>query len=217
MTTLHSDALREAIGRAPVVPMLTEPVSPAVPDVVRALAGAGVEALEITLSTDGALAAVERSAHVDGCLVGAGTVLTPEIARSAVDAGADYLLTPGVLPNVAGEAQRLGVPLVCGAFTLTEVLAADSEGAQGIKIFPAWLGGPAYVASITSALPHIQLVPTGGVGIDDIDAYFAAGAAGVALGRAAVGDALRGGPLDQVHGRAADVLARARAARQGTR
>jgi 2-dehydro-3-deoxyphosphogluconate aldolase/(4S)-4-hydroxy-2-oxoglutarate aldolase len=114
-----------------------------------------------------------------------------------------------VIPEVLAEAGRLGVPVVCGAFTLTEVLAAHRLGAALVKLFPAWLGGPAYVAAITNALPHIPLVPTGGVELETVGAFVAAGATAVAIGRPVVGDALHGGDLDGVRTRARALLAAA--------
>lgn len=205
--TVDGDGLRQTLAEVPLIAMITEPDAPRLPDVVAALGAAGVAAVEITLTSPGALDAVRRSVATRSALVGAGTVLTPAIARQAVEAGADYLLTPGVLPDVMAEANRLGVPLVCGAFTLTEVLAAWRGGAQLVKLFPAWLGGPPYVASISRALPEVPLVPTGGVTRGQIKDYLVAGAAALALGREIVGDALDGGDVVAVAQRATELKA----------
>ena len=212
---IDGKGLGPMLAEVPLIAMITEPDSPSVPDVVVALGAAGVPAVEITLTSPGALDAVRRSVATRSTLVGAGTVLTPAIARQAVEAGADYLLTPGVLPDVMAEANRLGVPLVCGAFTLTEVLTAWRGGAQLVKLFPAWLGGPAYVAAISLALPEVPLVPTGGVTRGQIKDYVAAGATALALGREIVGDALHGGDVSGVARRAAEFKAIVDEARSG--
>lgn len=198
--------LAARLAETPLIAMITEPDAPAVPEVVVELAAAGIPAAEITLTTASALETLRRSAGVAPILLGAGTVLTPELARKAVDAGADYLLTPGVVPDVLAEAERLGVPVVSGAFTLTEILDAHRRGAALVKLFPAWLGGPRYVAGIHFALPQIPLVPTGGVDRDNAAAFVEVGATAVALGGALIGDALRGGDIGQVRKNSEDLI-----------
>ncbi|WP_335937760.1 bifunctional 4-hydroxy-2-oxoglutarate aldolase/2-dehydro-3-deoxy-phosphogluconate aldolase [Streptomyces sp. PTD5-9] len=209
----HSIDLAAEVAGAPLIAMLTEPDSPAVPAVTDELGKAGVRAVEITLTSPDALDAVRRSVATGAALVGAGTVRDRETARRAVGAGAHYLLTPGVLPEVLDEARVLGVPVVCGAFTTTEVMEAWRLGAALVKLFPARLGGPAYLASLTMAFGDIPVVPTGGITADDLGDYFAAGAHAAALGRPLVGDALHGGNLAEVRHRATDLLDRVRAAR----
>ncbi|MDN3270123.1 bifunctional 4-hydroxy-2-oxoglutarate aldolase/2-dehydro-3-deoxy-phosphogluconate aldolase [Streptomyces sp. MA15] len=213
VSTDHRSDLAAEVAGTPLIAMLTEPESPAVPAVTEELGKAGVRAVEITLTSPNALDAVRRSVVTGAALVGAGTVRDRETARRAVDAGAHYLLTPGVLPDVLDEAGSLGVPVVCGAFTTTEVMEAWRLGAALVKLFPARLGGPAYLASLTMAFGDIPLVPTGGITADDLADYFAAGAHAAALGRPLVGDALHGGNLADVRHRTADLLDRVRAAR----
>jgi 2-dehydro-3-deoxyphosphogluconate aldolase / (4S)-4-hydroxy-2-oxoglutarate aldolase len=205
--------LADEVAGTPLIAMLTEPDSPAAPAVTEELGKSGIRAVEITLTSPGALDAVRRSVATGAALVGAGTVRDRETARRAVDAGAHYLLTPGVLPEVLDEARTLGVPVVCGAFTTTEVMEAWRLGAALVKLFPARLGGPAYLASLTMAFGDIPLVPTGGVTADDLTDYLAAGAHAVALGRPLVGDALHGGDLSGVRQRADALLERMRAGR----
>ncbi|MBU3864079.1 bifunctional 4-hydroxy-2-oxoglutarate aldolase/2-dehydro-3-deoxy-phosphogluconate aldolase [Streptomyces sp. 4503] len=213
MADEHRTELAAAVAASPLIAMLTEPDSPAVPVVTEELGKAGIRAVEITLTSPNALDAVRRSVATGATLVGAGTVRDRETARHAVDAGAHYLLTPGVLPDVLDEAGTLGVPVVCGAFTTTEVMEAWRLGAALVKLFPARLGGPAYLASLTMAFGDIPIVPTGGITADDLIDYFAAGAHAAALGRPLVGDALRGGNPADVRHRAADLLAQVHAAR----
>ncbi|WP_228972966.1 bifunctional 4-hydroxy-2-oxoglutarate aldolase/2-dehydro-3-deoxy-phosphogluconate aldolase [Streptomyces sp. DH12] len=213
MTGEHRVDLAAETAGTPLIAMLTEPESPAVPAVTEELGKAGIRAVEITLTSPGALDSLRLAVATGAALVGAGTVRDRETARRAVDAGAHYLLTPGVLPDVLDEAGALGVPVVCGAFTTTEVMEAWRLGAALVKLFPARLGGPAYLASLTMAFGDIPLVPTGGITADDLVDYFAAGAHAAALGRPLVGDALHGGDLAGVRHRTTDLLDRVRAAR----
>jgi 2-dehydro-3-deoxyphosphogluconate aldolase / (4S)-4-hydroxy-2-oxoglutarate aldolase len=164
----------------------------------------GVLAVEFALTTDGALDALERycsSSPSEAC-VGAGTVLSAADARSAVGAGARYLVTPAFLPEVVETGDLLGVPVVAGAFTATEILAAHSAGAQLVKVFPAALAGPSYVRLLRDPLPQVPLVPTGGIGIEQPPEYLAAGAFAVGIGSQLLGDSLRGGDLDELAMRA---------------
>jgi 2-dehydro-3-deoxyphosphogluconate aldolase / (4S)-4-hydroxy-2-oxoglutarate aldolase len=153
-----------------------------------ALVEGGIRLLEITLDTPGALAAVERASSV-GRSVGAGTVVTAEQVQACADAGAGFVVSPGLVLEVVEAAARLGIEAVPGVFTPTEVQQASSHGAQTVKLFPASLGGPDYLRALRGPFPTIRLVPTGGVGIDETSAYLAAGATAVGLGGALVGSA----------------------------
>jgi 2-dehydro-3-deoxyphosphogluconate aldolase / (4S)-4-hydroxy-2-oxoglutarate aldolase len=215
MAKTHGLDIAAELAGTPLIAMLTEPESPAVPGVTEELGKAGIRAVEITLTSSNALRSVERSVATGAAMVGAGTIRDRETAVRAVEAGAHYLLTPGVLPHVLDEAHRLGVPVVCGAFTTTEVMEAWRLGAALVKLFPARLGGPAYLASLTMAFADIPIVPTGGITAEDLPDYFRAGAHAAALGRPLVGDALHGGNLSDVRHRAADLLDRVRAVRGG--
>jgi 2-dehydro-3-deoxyphosphogluconate aldolase / (4S)-4-hydroxy-2-oxoglutarate aldolase len=173
----------------------------------------GVRAVEFALTTEGALEALERysgssgspgtsRSEAAGACVGAGTVLTAAEARSAVNAGARYLVTPAFVPQVIEVGTELGVPVISGAFTPTEILAAYKAGAPLVKVFPAALGGPSYLRLVRDPLPHIPLVPTGGISIDQAADYLAAGAFAVGMGGQLLGDSLRGGDLYELAMRA---------------
>lgn len=114
--------------------------------------------------------------------VGAGTVLTIDAARRAVDAGAAFLVAPHVDPEVVAWTAGRGIPMFPGAATPTEVLAAWRAGAAGVKVFPASVVGPAFVRELRGPLPDIPLLPTGGVTVDNAAAYIEAGAAAVGIG-----------------------------------
>jgi 2-dehydro-3-deoxyphosphogluconate aldolase/(4S)-4-hydroxy-2-oxoglutarate aldolase len=111
-------------------------------------------------------------------------------AELAVAAGAGYLVAPDLRPEVVGWAVGRGLPVVPGALTPTEVAAAWGAGATAVKVFPvSAVGGAAYVRAVRAPLPEVPLVPTGGVGVDDIGAYLDAGAVAVGLGSPLLGDA----------------------------
>ncbi len=115
-------------------------------------------------------------------VVGAGTLLDAEQARASIEAGAQFLVTPALLPEVIATARERQVPIACGAYTPTEILTAWRLGANLVKVFPASAGGPGYIKDVRGPLPNIPLVPTGGVNLNTCGAFLAAGAYTVAIG-----------------------------------
>jgi len=195
----------EALAQSRVVAVLRAVVGDArLLEAARTLGDAGVRVIEFTLTTPGALEALTSyasSAPPDAC-IGAGTVVSAADARRAVDAGATYLVTPVVAPEVVVVARERGVPVLVGALTPTEILVAYRAGASAVKLFPAALGGPRYLKLVRDPFPQVPLVPTGGIGIEEAPAYLAAGAVAVGMGGQLVGDALDGGSLAELSGRA---------------
>jgi 2-dehydro-3-deoxyphosphogluconate aldolase/(4S)-4-hydroxy-2-oxoglutarate aldolase len=153
---------------------------------VEALVSGGIELVEVTIDTPGALAAVERAAG-EGRVVGVGTVVSAEQVRACAAAGARFVVSPGLIAEVIRDARELGLEPVPGVFTATEILTATSAGARVMKLFPASCGGPPYLRALRAPFPTTALVPTGGVRLDEIVAYFEAGATVVALGSELVG------------------------------
>ncbi|MEV6137966.1 bifunctional 4-hydroxy-2-oxoglutarate aldolase/2-dehydro-3-deoxy-phosphogluconate aldolase [Nocardia sp. NPDC051990] len=185
----------------PVIAILRAPTAARFAEVTAVLHESGITAVEFTLNSPGALDALRDcagSAHP----VGAGTVRTAIDAARAVDAGAAYLITPTVCPEVIAEGRRMGVPVICGAFTPTEIQGAWQAGATMVKVFPASVGGPGYLEAVRGPLKDIPLVPTGGVGLADARAYLDAGANALGMGSPLVGDACTGGDLDALRERA---------------
>ena len=184
--------------------------------VVDALLDGGLRCVEITMTIPDALGVLRDivAAVGDRACVGAGTVLDTDQARAALDAGARFLVAPCLVPEVM-TAVPADVPVIPGAFTATEILAAWGSGAAAVKVFPAATGGPGYLRDIRGPLPDIPLIPTGGIAVGDVAAYLAAGAVAVGLGGSLLGDALAGGDLTALKGRAAEALAAARCARSG--
>jgi 2-dehydro-3-deoxyphosphogluconate aldolase/(4S)-4-hydroxy-2-oxoglutarate aldolase len=141
----------------------------------------GVELAEVTIDTPGALEAVAEAAR-QGRPVGVGTVVTVAQVEEAARAGARFVVSPGVVPEVVEAALERGLEPLPGAFTASEVLLARRHGATLVKLFPAGSLGPDYVRALRAPLSDVDLVATGGVRIADASAYLAAGACAVALG-----------------------------------
>lgn len=153
--------------------------------VVQAVAAGGVHCIEVTMTTPGALKCIEAASEQlrgTDSLFGAGTVLDAETCRMVILAGAEFVVSPTLSVPVIQMARRYGKPVICGAYTPTEILAAWEQGADLVKVFPANVGGPAYLKAIKGPLPQIPLVPTGGVELDNIGEFLAAGAAALGVG-----------------------------------
>jgi 2-dehydro-3-deoxyphosphogluconate aldolase/(4S)-4-hydroxy-2-oxoglutarate aldolase len=158
------------------------PAAPLVEACMAAVRG-GLSLLEITLTTPGALRAIEALSRENGAIPGGGTVLTPDEVRAVAEAGGRFVLSPVFDRAVVDEAHRLGLLAVPGASTPTEILAAHRHGARMVKVFPAAaLGGAAYLRAIRGPLPDIPLVPTNGITAATIADYVAAGAVVVGVG-----------------------------------
>jgi 2-dehydro-3-deoxyphosphogluconate aldolase/(4S)-4-hydroxy-2-oxoglutarate aldolase len=184
--------------------------------VSRTLGEAGVTCLELTLTTPGAVDALARvRAELDrDVAVGMGSVIDGAQAAACLEAGAEFLVSPGVCAEVALYAAEHGVACYPGAWTPTELLEAWRLGAPAVKLFPAASGGPRHLKDVRAPLPHIPLVPTGGVALDQIADYVAAGAVAVGLGGPLVGDALDGGSLTALAERARVALEAVRVGRE---
>lgn len=152
--------------------------------VARALLAGGIHVLEFTLTGTGAYQAIEsvRAEFGESIQVGIGTVLQRSQAEEAIQAGAQFVVTPVMHPVVIETCRSMSIPIICGALTPTEVLAAHTAGADLIKIFPARLGGPSYISDLLAPLPFLRLVPTGGVSVSNARAYLEAGAVAIGAG-----------------------------------
>lgn len=162
--------------------------------VIEVLLGGGIRLIELTLTAADALDALPglQDRFGDRARIGVGTVLSESDARAAIDAGAGYLVTPLVLPAVIEVAAQRQVPVIVGALTPTEIHTAVALGADAVKIFPASAVGPQYLRELSGPLPGLAVMPSGGVGIDDVEPWLAAGAAAVSLGGSLIGRAASG-------------------------
>jgi 2-dehydro-3-deoxyphosphogluconate aldolase/(4S)-4-hydroxy-2-oxoglutarate aldolase len=171
---------------------------------VMALAEEGIDLIEVSLSGADALDVIVRSAAELGPdrPIGAGTVLTADDARAARDAGAAFAVTPG-LGAGADTARDLGLPVIAGVMTPTEIITARAQGIDALKLFPAaHAGGPAYLKALLAPFPDAMFVPVGGVDLDAAHAYLAAGATAVGVGSPLIADAADGGSLNALRVRA---------------
>lgn len=161
-------------------------------DVARALAAGGITVLEFTLTGQGAIEAVSatRKALGNAVCVGVGTVLEAEDAEAAIDAGAEFAVTPAVRRQVIEACVRRQTLVLGGGFTPTELLDAHEAGAQLVKVFPARVGGPKFIKDVLAPLPFLKLVPTGGVSPENARDFLAAGAVAVGIGGNLVSDKL---------------------------
>ena len=153
----------------------------------RALAAGGLNAIELTMTTPGAIEMTTKVAReLPDLLLGLGTVLDAATARAGIDAGAKFIVTPAVRPEVIAVCKERGVPVLSGALTPTEAYTAWELGADVIKIFPAEFFGPAYIKSLKAPFPHIEFLPTGGVTPETVGDFLRAGAFATAAGSALV-------------------------------
>ncbi len=153
-----------------------------------ALLAGGVIAIEITMTTPNAIAAIrETSAKLgDKALIGVGTVLDVDTCKRAIEAGAQFVVTPIMRPAIAEAAHALNKPVMLGAYTPTEAQLAHEAGADFIKIFPAEGLGPNYIKSLRAPLPHLNIVPTGGVDLHNVGDFLKAGCAALGVGSSLV-------------------------------
>jgi 2-dehydro-3-deoxyphosphogluconate aldolase/(4S)-4-hydroxy-2-oxoglutarate aldolase len=170
------DAFVELLRRERATAILRAAQQRLAADAMEAAVRAGFVAIEFTLTTPGAFELIADFARRPGLSVGAGTVLSADDARRAVQAGATFLVAPNFDAEVVAEASRLGVASIPGVHTPTEMLAAHRAGAPLLKLFPAPAGGPAYLRSCLGPLPFLRVVPTNGVDLDNVAHWLEAGA-----------------------------------------
>ncbi len=167
-----------------IVAVVRSESSASLVNVVRALAGGGVTAAEITVTVPDAIEVIRQVRHEvgDTAILGAGSVLDPETAWAALLAGAEYIVAPTVNLEVIRLCRRYDKLVIPGALTPNEVVTAWEAGADVVKIFPADLGGPTYLKALRGPLPQIRLMPTSGVDLTTAEAFLKAGACCLGVG-----------------------------------
>jgi len=152
--------------------------------VCEALVRGGIRALEITLTMPEALTALREARDTlgDQTVVGAGSVLNLSEAAAALDAGAEFLVSPVCRPEIVARGHAAGRPVVLGALTPTEVQTAQEAGADLVKLFPADILGPAYCRALLAPMPHLKIIPTGGVNLHAAPEFVKAGCVAVGVG-----------------------------------
>jgi 2-dehydro-3-deoxyphosphogluconate aldolase / (4S)-4-hydroxy-2-oxoglutarate aldolase len=214
---MNAEQSRKRIGEVGIVPVVRAANTAEAQQAVRAIHMGGISIVEITMTVPNAAALISQlvGEYADKLVVGAGTVLTYGQAMVCFDAGAEFLVSPGLsVPVIAAarEREKLAIP---GALTPTEVMAAIREGARLIKIFPCEsMGGAKYIKSLRGPFPDIDFIPTGGVGIANASEYFAAGSFALGIGSELVDlKALRRGEPQNISdscNKLAEIVSRAR-------
>ncbi|MEV4349792.1 bifunctional 4-hydroxy-2-oxoglutarate aldolase/2-dehydro-3-deoxy-phosphogluconate aldolase [Actinoplanes sp. NPDC049596] len=190
-----------AVIRSGIVAILRAPTADYFSAVAEVLVDSGITAMEVTLTSRGAVEAIAglRRQLPSSVAIGAGTVLTADDAKAAVGAGAEFLVSPVIDAELVAGSE---VPFYPGTSTPTEMYAAYRAGAELVKLFPAAGLGPSYLRDVRGPLPQIPVMPTGGIKIEDIADWLFAGAKAVGVGSPLVGDAATGGNLRALASRA---------------
>ena len=211
---MDKEAILNKIRSEKVIAIIRGNSADGVLDCAKALADGGLTSIELTMTTPGALRVLgEGSAALPVFIFGLGTVLDAETARAGILAGARFLVTPALRPDVIKVCRRYSIPVFCGALTPTEIVQAWETGADAVKVFPAEFFGPAYIKSVKAPLPHIDLVPTGGVTPETIGDFLNAGATATAAGSALVdGKSLKNKDWATIRGKAEKFVAAVAAA-----
>jgi 2-dehydro-3-deoxyphosphogluconate aldolase / (4S)-4-hydroxy-2-oxoglutarate aldolase len=211
---MDAQNVRAAIEKSGFIAVLRGNYTGYFSDIARALVDADAAAMEITLNSPNALPAISEVllACDSKMVIGAGTVLNPDDARKALDAGAQFIVTPNMNPEVIEFCVSRNICVLPGAFTATEVMMAVDLGATMITLFPAELS---YFRSLRAPLNQVPFVPTGGVDLENVRDFIAAGAVAVGMGSAIIGEYVKSpGGLQEMTARAeklADTIQSARA------
>jgi 2-dehydro-3-deoxyphosphogluconate aldolase/(4S)-4-hydroxy-2-oxoglutarate aldolase len=185
---MSREAALKRIMNGGIVAVVRSESSASLVKVVQALAEGGVSAAEVTFTVPDAIEVIRqvRREVGDSVVLGAGTVLDSETARAALLAGAEYIVAPSLNLDVIRLCRRYDKAVMPGAFTPTEVLTAWEAGADVVKVFPADVGGPAYLKALRGPLPQVRLMPTGGVDLTTAESFLMAGACCLGVGSALV-------------------------------
>jgi 2-dehydro-3-deoxyphosphogluconate aldolase/(4S)-4-hydroxy-2-oxoglutarate aldolase len=177
-------------------------------DCARALSAGGINSLEIAMTTPAAIDLLGKAhaALPDFCF-GLGTVLDVDTARLGIIAGASFIVTPSPRPEVIMLCRRYHVPVICGAFTASDITTAHSAGASAAKVFPGELFGPAYIRTLKQQMPHIDMIPIGGVTPQTVAEFLRAGAMATIAGSSLIEEVACGtADWERVTGRAREFV-----------
>lgn len=182
---MHKTEILQHIHTIGLVPVLRASSASEAIAIADAILAGGVTVLEVTMTVPGAIHVIEQLAdhHGEKLLIGAGTVLDAETARSCILAGAQFVVSPALDLRTIELCRRYSVPIMPGALTPTEIVTAWQAGADVVKVFPcSALGGAKYLKALQGPLPQIQLIPTGGVSLSTAEEFLAAGAFALGVG-----------------------------------
>jgi 2-dehydro-3-deoxyphosphogluconate aldolase/(4S)-4-hydroxy-2-oxoglutarate aldolase len=182
---MTKEQVRQRILEVKIVPVVRASSPEQALGAADAVRAGGIPIVEVTMTVPGAIEVIAGLSRLMGSdvLIGAGTVLDAATAQKCLDAGAQFLVSPGFDAETVALARRLDVLIMPGALTPTEVITAWKAGADFVKIFPCGnVGGPAYIKSLKAALPQIPMIPTGGVNLETAAAFLRAGASALGIG-----------------------------------
>jgi 2-dehydro-3-deoxyphosphogluconate aldolase/(4S)-4-hydroxy-2-oxoglutarate aldolase len=204
------DSRKQRLRDATVIAILRMASAEHAVEAVGAAIRGGFEAVEITMNTPDATDALAEVAGRGDALVGAGTILAPEQVKQAYDSGAEFAVTPVVLPEVVEAAHELSMPVALGASSPTEIFSALNAGADWVKVFPAAnLGGPSYIENILGPLEQTPILVTGGITPENYLGYLDAGVELVGFAGAVFdADLAAQGRIDELERRSIDVCRR---------
>lgn len=196
--------LTETLHNSTVIAVLRAPRAEDYQPVIETLIDTGVTAIELTLTTPGTLEVIDalQSRFADRAALGVGTVLTTDDAQVAIDAGARFIIAPNFNKQIVELSLAHEVPAIPGALTPTEVAAALVAGVPAVKIFPAQTVGAAYLKHLHGPFPGLQAIPSGGVDLEEAQAWLAAGSPAVSVGGPLLGDVFQTHDLDALRDRA---------------
>jgi 2-dehydro-3-deoxyphosphogluconate aldolase/(4S)-4-hydroxy-2-oxoglutarate aldolase len=165
-----------------LIPVIRADQAEDVLPVCEALAAGGITALEITMTTPNALECIRQASRqfASRAMTGAGSVTTPEMCQAAIAAGASFIVTPIMRPEIARVAKAAGCAVVLGAFTPTEAQLAFEAGADFVKVFPA--DSPGFIKAMRAPLPHLKIIPTSGVTLQNAPEFLAVGCVALGVG-----------------------------------
>lgn len=219
MTASEKERVLARIRELGLVPVVRAQSADEAVQAIDAILEGGVDVLEVTMTVPDALPLIEKIARRfgDTAVIGAGTVIDPETARACILAGAQFVVAPTLSADTIACCRRYSVPVLPGALTPTEVLAAWQAGADMVKVFPcSAVGGASYIKALKAPLPQVDLVPTGGVNLETAADFIKAGASALGLGSDLVDvKALREGKAGVITERARKLAAIVRDARAG--
>lgn len=182
---MNREQVLSRIKNAGILPVVRAPTTKLAERAVEALIEGGLSVVEITLTVPSASELISSIAaqHAGVILVGAGSVTTTAEALRSIEAGAQFIVSPGLNVDLVEAVTSKDIVMICGALTPTEVMAAKAAGADLVKIFPcSALGGPKYLKALRGPLPHVELVPTGGVNVGTVGDFVRAGAVALGVG-----------------------------------
>lgn len=176
------ESVLQRIAQHKVISIMRGIEQPYALDTIKALADGGIDVVEVTMNTPGALSIIEAAQTLDGIIVGAGTVLDEEMARQAIESGAQFALAPTLDVQMIAYCLTRDILPVPGIFTPTELYTAHKAGAPLIKVFPAASVGPSYIKDLLGPLDGMKLLPVGGVSVENTAAFIKAGSYAVGVG-----------------------------------